>query len=67
MNAPGAGAGGSTSLTRGPFPSDAADRMADFAELLATAVGDAHDRAELAASRPKHSADRLRFSSPWWR
>jgi hypothetical protein len=37
--------------------------MADFAELLATAVGDAHDRAELAASRPKRSADRLRSAA----
>jgi signal transduction histidine kinase len=38
---------------RGPFPSDAADRMADFTELVATAVGNAQGRAELAASRTR--------------
>jgi signal transduction histidine kinase len=38
---------------RGPFPADAADRMADFTELLATAVGNAESRAELAASRAR--------------
>jgi signal transduction histidine kinase len=38
---------------RGPFPSDAADRMADFTELVATAVGNAESRAELAASRAR--------------
>jgi signal transduction histidine kinase len=38
---------------RGPFPPDAADRMADFTELLATAVGNAESRAELAASRAR--------------
>jgi signal transduction histidine kinase len=38
---------------RGPFPADTADRMADFTELLATAVGDAESRAELAASRTR--------------
>jgi signal transduction histidine kinase len=38
---------------RGPFPSTAADRMADFTELLATAVGNAESRAELAASRTR--------------
>ncbi|HEY3651314.1 MAG TPA: GAF domain-containing protein, partial [Streptosporangiaceae bacterium] len=38
---------------RGPFPSDAADRMADFTELVATAVGNAESRAELAASRTR--------------
>jgi signal transduction histidine kinase len=37
--------------TRGPFPCDVADRMADFTELAATAVGNAESRAELAASR----------------
>jgi signal transduction histidine kinase len=43
-----------TVLTRGgPFPSDAADRMADFTELLATAVGNAETRAQLAASRTR--------------
>ena len=36
---------------RGPFPSDTADRLADFTELVATAVGNAQSRAELAASR----------------
>ncbi|MFF1658917.1 CHASE3 domain-containing protein [Streptomyces sp. NPDC058255] len=36
---------------RGPFPSGTADRMADFTELVATAVGNAESRAELAASR----------------
>ena len=38
---------------QGPFPSDAADRMADFTELVATAVGNAESRAELAASRTR--------------
>ena len=38
---------------RGPFPSDAADRMADFTELVATAVGNAESRAEVAASRAR--------------
>jgi signal transduction histidine kinase len=38
---------------RGPFPSDTADRMADFTELVATAVGNAESRAELAASRTR--------------
>jgi signal transduction histidine kinase len=38
---------------RGPFPSDAADRMEDFTELVATAVGNAQSRAELAASRTR--------------
>jgi Histidine kinase len=40
-------------LTQGPFPSDAADRMADFTELLATVVGNAPGRAELAGSRAR--------------
>jgi signal transduction histidine kinase len=39
--------------TRGPFAADAADRMADFTELVATAVGNAESRAELAASRTR--------------
>ena len=34
--------------TRGPFPADTADRLADFTELVATAVGNAESRAELA-------------------
>ena len=38
---------------RGPFPADAADRMADFTELVATAVGNAESRAELTASRTR--------------
>jgi signal transduction histidine kinase len=38
---------------RGPFPPDAADRMADFTELVGTAVGNAESRAELAASRTR--------------
>ena len=43
-----------TALTRrGPFPSDTADRTADFTELIATAVGNAESRAELAASRTR--------------
>src|SRR5487761_1829125 len=37
----------------GAFPSDAADRMADFTELIATAVGNAESRAEVAASRTR--------------
>jgi signal transduction histidine kinase len=39
--------------TRGPFPSEAPERMADFTELVATAVGNAESRAELAASRTR--------------
>jgi GAF domain-containing protein len=39
------------STTRGPFPPGTADRLADFTELVATAVGNAESRAELAASR----------------
>jgi signal transduction histidine kinase len=39
--------------TRGPFPPGTADRMADFTELVATAVGNAQSRAELAASRTR--------------
>jgi signal transduction histidine kinase len=43
-----------TVLTRRePFPSDTADRLADFTELVATAVGNAESRAELAASRTR--------------
>jgi len=38
---------------RGPFPADTADRMADFTELAATAVGNAESRAEVAASRTR--------------
>jgi signal transduction histidine kinase len=38
---------------RQPFPSDTADRMADFIELVATAVGNAESRAELTASRAR--------------
>ena len=38
---------------RGPFPPGTADRMADFTELVATAVGNAESRAELAASRKR--------------
>src|SRR6202021_1679665 len=41
------------SSRRGPFPSDAADRLADFTELLATAVGNAQSRTELAGSRTR--------------
>src|SRR5487761_1116689 len=37
----------------GAFPSDAADRMADFTELIATAIGNAESREELAASRAR--------------
>ena len=41
-------------LTRqGPFPPGTADRLADFTELVATAVGNAESRAELAASRAR--------------
>jgi signal transduction histidine kinase len=39
--------------TLGPFPADTADRMADFTELVATAIGNADTRAELAASRTR--------------
>jgi signal transduction histidine kinase len=38
---------------RGPFPPDTADRMADFTDLVGTAVGNAENRAELAASRTR--------------
>jgi len=38
---------------QGPFPDGTADRMADFTELVATAVGNAESRAELAASRAR--------------
>jgi signal transduction histidine kinase len=38
---------------RGPFPANTADRMADFTELVATAVGNAETRAQLAASRTR--------------
>jgi signal transduction histidine kinase len=38
---------------QGPFPAGTADRMADFTELLATAVGNAESRAELTASRAR--------------
>jgi signal transduction histidine kinase len=41
------------SSRQGPFPSDAADRLADFTELLATAVGNAESRGQLAASRAR--------------
>jgi signal transduction histidine kinase len=43
----------SVSTRRGPFPSGTAERMADFTELVATAVGNAQSRAELAASRTR--------------
>jgi len=47
---------------QGAFPSGTADRMADFTELLATAVGNAESRAELAASRARivAAADQVR-------
>ena len=47
---------------QGPFPAGTADRMADFTELLATAVGNAESRAELAASRARivAAADQVR-------
>src|SRR5690348_11746114 len=38
---------------RGRFPDGTADRMADFTELVATAVGNAESRAELTASRAR--------------
>ena len=39
--------------SRRAFPPDTADRLADFTELIATAVGNAQSRAELAASRAR--------------
>jgi len=43
-----------TSSTRqGPFPAGAAERMSDFTELVATAIGNADNRAQLAASRTR--------------
>ncbi len=41
------------SSRRGPFPADTAGRLADFTELIATAVGNAESQAELAASRTR--------------
>jgi signal transduction histidine kinase len=41
------------STRQGPFPSGAADRLADFTELVATAIGNAEGRGELAASRAR--------------
>jgi signal transduction histidine kinase len=38
---------------RAPFPDGTAERMADFTELVATAVGNAESRAQLAASRTR--------------
>jgi signal transduction histidine kinase len=38
---------------RGPFASDTPDRMADLTELVGTAVGNAENRAEVAASRTR--------------
>jgi signal transduction histidine kinase len=38
---------------REPFPPGTADRLADFTELAATAIGNAESRAELAASRAR--------------
>ena len=43
----------SASRTGGPFAAGTADQMADFTELVATAVGNAESRAELAASRTR--------------
>jgi signal transduction histidine kinase len=47
---------------RGPFPAGTADRMAAFTELVATAIGNADSRAELAASRTRivEAADEAR-------
>jgi signal transduction histidine kinase len=43
-----------TALTRrAPLPSGTADRMADFTDLVGTAVGNAETRAQLAASRTR--------------
>ena len=39
--------------TRGSFRPDTADRLADFTELVATAVGNAESRAQLTASRAR--------------
>src|SRR5207302_9917539 len=41
---------------QGPFPAGTADRMADFTELLATAVGNAESPAERAAARARRVA-----------
>ena len=38
---------------QGPFPPGTDDQLADFTELVATAVGNAQSRAELAASRAR--------------
>jgi len=47
---------------QGPFPDGTADRLADFTELVATAVGNAESRAELTASRARivAAADQVR-------
>lgn len=39
--------------TAGPLPSDAENRLADFASLTATAIATAHGRAEVEASRSR--------------
>ena len=39
--------------TRGAFPPGTAERMADFTELVGTALGNAESRAEVAASRAR--------------
>jgi len=43
----------SASSRLGPFPPDTPDRMADFTELVATAVANTESRAELSASRAR--------------
>jgi len=40
-------------MDRQPLPPDAEDRMVKFAELIATAIGNAESRAQLAASRAR--------------
>ncbi len=46
--------------TRRPFPPDIADRLADFTELVATAVGNAESRAELPPRGRGSSRRRIR-------
>jgi len=48
------------STGRGPFPAGTADRLADFTELVATAVGNAQSRADVGGAdpRPRLGSDR---------
>jgi GAF domain-containing protein len=51
------------STRRGPFPSGTADRLADFTELVATAVGNAQSRAELVATAVGNAQSRAELAA----